>query len=422
LIDVGILWHVEYLLDLVEFLGASAATWGGIPLAVSLDPLGPVSSGGGASIPLPPASLRNVDQDIRTAQTQFYSMALERRVGAGSLVALEYSGARGIHLYDIKNINMLGSGQAYLGRAFNGTFFTRVNQQYTGINNRGSNGDSYYQGLNFRFQTQDLWKSGLSMVANYTWAHSIDDLSSTFADNLQGASGGIGNLGYLDPRNPGLDRGNSDFDIRHRLVVSPIYQTPWFRQSGGWQGLLLGGYTFTGIFTARTGTPFGVFDSTNSLNAGGGYGWPRYVPGAAISDYSTGTPVSMGVNSFNLLNLPVANTAVFNPTLTISDFGPYPANMTHRNAFRGPGAWALDLSAAKTFRVREGMNLEVRAEGFNILNHHNFFVNGANLDVPNFAAGAPIQVLAKKGGLGTLATGGNHDERRFGQFALRLHF
>ena len=144
------------------------------------------------------------------------------------------------------------------------------------------------------------------MVANYTFAHSIDDLSSTFADNLQGASGGIGNLGYLDPRNPGLDRGNSDYDIRHRVVVSPIYETPWFKQSGGWSHLLLGGYTFTSIFTARTGTPFGVFDSTNSANAGGGYGWPRYVPGASITGYSTGIPISVGVDSFNMLNLPAA--------------------------------------------------------------------------------------------------------------------
>ena len=391
------------------------------PLFVSLDPLGPVSSGGGAGISLPPSSLRNVDQDIKTAQTQFYSMAVERRIGTSSIVALEYSGARGIHLYDIKNINMAGSGQAYLGEPLAGAF-TRVNKQYAGINNRGSNGDSYYHGLNLRFQTQDLGKSGLSMVANYTWSHSIDDLSSTFADNLQGASGGIGNLGYLDPRNPGLDRGNSDFDIRHRLVASPIFQTPWFRQSSGLAHYLLGGYTLTGIFTARTGTPFGVFDSSNSLNAGGGYGWPRYVPAGMISTYSTGAPESVGVNSYNMLTLPAANSTVFNPVLGKSDFGPYPAAMTHRNAFRGPGAWTLDLSAAKNFKIREGLDLEFRAEGFNIFNHHNFFVNGANLEVKNFAAGAPIQVLAKKGGLGTLATGGNHDERRFGQFALRLHF
>ncbi|MFL6436951.1 MAG: TonB-dependent receptor domain-containing protein [Terriglobales bacterium] len=398
----------------------------GVTLPVSLDPLGPVSGSGGAGIALPPSSLRNVDENIRTAQTQFYSLALEHRVGASSLVAVEYSGARGIHLYDIKNINELGSGQAYLGQPLTNGIFTRVNQLFTGINNRGSNGDSYYNGLNVKFQTQNIWKSGLSMVANYTWAHSIDDLSSTFADNLQGASGGIGNLGYLDPRDPGLDRGNSDGDIRHRFVASQIWETPWFRNSGGFWGQALGGYTFTSIFTARTGIPFSVFDSTNSQNAGGGYGWPRYVPAGAISDYATGTANSVGINSFNLLTLPAGNTAVFNPTLGISDFGPYPADMTHRNAFRGPGAWNLDLSASKRFRIREGMDLEFRAEGFNVLNHHNFYVNGANLDVTNFLDAsnnpAPIQVVAKKGGLGNLATGGNHDERRFGQLAVRLHF
>ena len=397
----------------------------GIPLNVSSDPLGPVSSNTGKGIPLPPSSLRNVDQNIRTAQTQFYSMAVEHRVGLNSTVSVEYSGARGIHLYDIKNINMLGSAQAYLGQPAVNGILSRLNQQYTGINNRGSEGDSYYNGLNFGLRSQNLWRSGLSLIANYTISHSIDDLSSTFSDNLQGASGGIGNLGYLDPRDPGLDRGNSDFDIRHRFVVAPIYQTPWLGKSSGWQRQLLGGYMLGGIFTVRSGTPFSVFDSTDSVNAGAGAGFARYVPSSAISNYSTGAAQSVGVNSFNLLTLPAANSAPFNSVLGISDFGPFPVTMTHRNAFRGPGAWNGDVSASKTFAIGERLNLEFRAEAFNVFNHHNMYVNGGNLDAANFVAGnqsIPIQVLAKKGGLGTLATGGNHDERRFGQFALRLHF
>ena len=133
----------------------------------------------------------------------------------------------------------------------------------------------------------------------------------------------------------------------------------------------------------------------------------------------------VGVNSFNLLTLPAANSFPFNPVLGISDFGPYPATMTRRNAFRGPGAWNGDVAASKTFALGERFNLEFRAEGFNIFNHHNMYVNGANLDAANFVGATqslPIQVLGKKGGLGTLATGGNNDERRFGQLALRLHF
>ena len=95
--------------------------------------------------------------------------------------------------------------------------------------------------------------------------------------------------------------------------------------------------------------------------------------------------------------------------------------MTHRNAFRGPGAWDFDLSLSKNFAVTERFKLEFRAEGFNIFNHHNMYVDGFDLDAANFPAGSVI-VDGKKGGLGNLANNGNHDERRFGQFALRLLF
>ena len=62
----------------------------------------------------------------------------------------------------------------------------RANQQYAAINMRGSRGISSYNALNFKFQTRDIHKSGLRLVADYTWAHSLDDLSSTFDDSLQG--------------------------------------------------------------------------------------------------------------------------------------------------------------------------------------------------------------------------------------------
>jgi hypothetical protein len=97
--------------------------------------------------------------------------------------------------------------------------------------------------------------------------------------------------------------------------------------------------------------------------------------------------------------------------------------MTSRNAFRGPGAWNLDLAISKSFTLTERLKLEFRAEGFDLLNHHNFYVNALNLDASNFGAGTPVVVNALKGGLGTNNVSGvNHDERRFGQFALRLNF
>jgi hypothetical protein len=206
------------------------------------------------------------------------------------------------------------------------------------------------------------------------------------------------------------------------VTVSPIYELPWLKNGRDWKHQVGGGWTLVGIFTARTGVPFSIYDTTNSLNAGSGTGIPRYVPSTPIVSTNTGTPVNTAPNNYRLLTLPAANEAVFNPTLGISDFGPFPANMTGRNAFRGPGAWNFDAAVTKSFTLTERFKLEFRAEGFDVFNHHNFYVNALTLDAANFT-GAPINVTALKGGLGTNNVSGvNHDERRFGQFALRLTF
>jgi hypothetical protein len=102
--------------------------------------------------------------------------------------------------------------------------------------------------------------------------------------------------------------------------------------------------------------------------------------------------------------------------------------MTGRNMFRGLGAWSLDAAVTKSFQLTERFKLEFRAEGFNVFNHHNFYTLESNLDAANFTNSLthtplPVTVTALKGGLGTNnVTGTNHDERRFGQFALRLMF
>jgi hypothetical protein len=88
--------------------------------------------------------------------------------------------------------------------------------------------------------------------------------------------------------------------------------------------------------------------------------------------------------------------------------------MTARNTFRGPGAWNLDASVSKIFPIHEQVNLEFRAEGFDVLNHHNLYI----LAVDNNVQGSGGAIQAQKGGV----AGGANDERRFGQFALKLNF
>ncbi len=390
--------------------------------------LGPLGGSSGIE-PLPPASLRAVDPGIRVASTQFYSLTVERQITSGSVLSIGYVGSRGIHLYDIKNYNQQGAGNVYLGdpilslsSASNG--YSRLNNQYSDINDRGSNGDSHYNGMNIGLQMNNVHRTGLSVTANYTFAHSMDDISSTFSES-NSASNGIGNLGYLNPFNPGLDYGASDFDTRHRFVLAPIYETPWFKGNNSMKGRLLGGYLVTGIYTVRTGTPFTYSDSTNSLNAGAGSGIPRYLPSSPITNAKFNKIVSQsGPNVYNIGTLPAASPypASSLPYGGISDFGPYPVGMSSRNAFYGPGAWNFDLAASKSVPITERISVELRAEGFNIFNHHNLYALDSNNDVANFGYDptllTPQVIQARKGGV----NGGANDERRFGQFAARITF
>ncbi len=401
---------------------------------VTNNDLGPLGVAGPAA-PLPPAELRHLDQNIRVAQTQFWSLSVQRQIVPGTILEVGYSGAKGDHLYDMANVNEAGAGNVYLNdpvtegtqcansgftdnNTGNAICLTRPNMQYSNINMRGSAAGSKYNGLNIGLQSQNLRATGLTFAANYTLSHSTDDLSSTFSDSLQGGSGWIGSLGYTDLADPKLDWGSSDYDVRQRLSLSPIWATPWFKTQGAELAReVLGGWTASGIITARTGVPFSVYDADNVENY---YTWPRLTPATPITNFHVASPKAVGPNSFVSMTLPLPKSlAPLNSTIGMSDFGPFSPDMTGRNVFRGPGAWNADVALDKTFPLTERTQLEFRAEGFDVFNHHNYYVFTPGLAYPS---ATPLQVTELKGGLGTYATGGNHDERRFGQFALKINF
>jgi hypothetical protein len=420
--------------------------------------LGPLGQSIGPQY-LPPVELRHLDQNIEVAQTQFWSLSIEHQLAPGALVEFAYVGAKGDHLYDLANVNEQGAGQVYLGdpnaigsncvgsglyniNTFNALTasgesaseaglnasecLTRPNAQYTNINMRGSAAGSSYDGLNVRVQMEDIHLTGLSLTGNYTWSHALDELSSTFGDSLQGGSGYIGSLGYTSLADPHLDWGSADYDIRQRLTVAPIWQTPWFKQGTGIERQALGGWALSGIYTARGGIPFSVFDYSEDETD---YTVPRLEPATPFySEAVSKKPQKVGPNNFDGLNIPLPKNLVpLSSVLGISDYGPFPSDMMRRNSLRGPGAWNLDASLHKTFPITERVAMEFSADGIDVLNHHNFYTNTSNLDYdapPGTALSTvtPLFVQELKGGLGTLATGGNHDERRFGQFALKFQF
>ena len=86
----------------------------------------------------------------------------------------------------------------------------------------------------------------------------------------------------------------------------------------------------------------------------------------------------------------------------------------------------MNVSVSKTFPLYERYNLELRAEGFDVTNHHNLYIQESQLDANNYNgvnSGTPAinpEVIASKGGVG--ANGGANDERRFLQFAAKINF
>ena len=385
---------------------------------------GPFAGNAGAQVALPPTSLRHVDQNIRTSQTQFRSFSIDQQLGHNTVLEVTYNGSRGVHLYDIKNYNIPGSGNLYLGDPIKDpvsgkSALTPLNSQFSNDNNRGSNGDSYYNALNVQLDAKNLYHSGVSILANYTYAHSLDDLSTTFSEDSVSNFG----LGYTNAFYPGLDRGSSDYDVRHRLVVAGLYKMPtYFKDQPAYVRELLGGYEVTGILTMRTGTPFSFYDSTNDNS---GYQTPRYNPASPVTHTLFKSIPAGAKNTGNLyaltgaatlpVDLPFGNAALNG----ISDLGPYPATMSARNLFRGPGAYNLDCSISKQFPIREGMNIELRAESFDVTNHHNLYIQESLTDAANYGAGSP-QIFGSKGGIGN--NGGANDERRFLQFAGKINF
>jgi hypothetical protein len=377
-------------------------------ITLTADNAGPLA-GSGTTIRLPGTSLRHVREDIRNAYAHFWSAAFERELGRGTVASVEYSGSAGRSLYSIENINLRGTGPVHLGSpatAPDGSASTRLNGQYTSINSRGNNGFSNSHALVLGLASNDFRNSGLQLTARYTLGRAKDNLSSTFSD----ANAQNGNLGILDPFNPEIDYGYADFDIRHRFVGSFAYEVPYFNNSpNGLARHLLGGWTMTGIFNARTGLPFSVYDCENA-----DFICPRYLPSGPVNFNGSGNPPAADAttpNSFVYVNLP-ARVDYTNPVAGFSDVGPFPAGMTARNAFRGPGYWNFDAGLYKRFRLGERYSLQLRLEAFNVFNHANLFFDPNQLDASTFDF-----ISARKG----VFPSGNI-ERRNVQLAVKFLF
>jgi len=352
-----------------DYLVASIIAGTDVPLIpIQTDNMGPFGGVAGVTKMIPPGSLRHIDQNIETAYAHFYSLSLQRELARNTMVVLEYTGSSGRSLYDLADVNIRGAGHVYLGDA---SPASRPHPRFAAFNSRGNRGRSQYHGVTVGIDSRKIGDTGLSLNAKYTWSRAKDNLSTAFTESTN-----QGNfvLGYLDAFNPGLDYGFAEFDARHRVVTSGIWELPLAKDSKLW-----GGWQLNWIFTAQSGLPFSVWDCTNAFTR-----CMRAIDSAGITADATSGTATGNPNEFSILDLtPLLGAAgsYVHPTQGTSDFGPYPSNMTKRNQFRGPGRYFFDMSLTKRFRFGERYAVQLRAEGYNILNHANLYLSGETADV-----------------------------------------
>jgi len=189
---------------------------------------------------------------------------------------------------------------------------------------------------------------GLQTLFSYTWAHSIDDVSSDvyFANVPPGVAPSSG------------DRGSSDYDIRHTFAGAVSYDIRG-PGSGMWKSIL-GNWSTDSIIYARSATPVNVVTGKNPfpgtfLSGASGVQRPNVIPGVPFYLDESGEPGGK-----------IINAAAFSlPTTSVQgDLG--------RNALRGFGATQIDLTLRRQFRFTERFSLQARGDLFNIFNHPNF--------------------------------------------------
>ena len=361
-----------------------------VPGPITTSNFGPLAGSGGTLL-LPKVGARIVDPNIKTAYAHIWSASIERQLMKNLVWAIEYSGSKGVNLYAISYPNQSGFGNFILGDpcSSDGSNCTSKPNPNWGFNvgYRGNMGFSLYNGLNNRITVRNFKNSGLDLSLNYTWSHAIDNLSSTFFE-ASGVTGQYGNanitinngnfnLGLLDPYHPKIDKGDAEFDIRHRVSIAGNWKIP-YKGTNGISRVLLSGWSLNPLFTARTGQPYSIFDSFLPLNLDASTERAAFI--GNVPNTSNGLVATSTPDTYNYLTF--ANKQIDHVSFnTLAPGAKWPSNMSGRDTFRAPGWWNMDFGLYKDTKITERFSLQLRGETFNLFNHANLYVVGANADL-----------------------------------------
>jgi len=317
------------------------------------------------------------DPHLKLPRTYQWNVALEQLIGSSQSVSLTYIGAIGRDLLRVTQLNA-------------------VNANFPNISYTSGTATSDYHALQVKFQRR--LARGLQGLASYSFSHSIDSSSTDAFSSRLNSPDSVGN--------PNIDRGNSDYDIRHASTAGLTYDLPSVR-SGQVAHAVLNGWSVDSFVLLRTAPPV---DIIGALYTGPGvslYPRPNVNPGEPLELDGSGYP---GGKIFNKAAFSAA------PAGQQGNLG--------RNVLRGFNATQADIGVQRVFRVTERAGLRFRAEFFNILNHPNFGSPTNSLPSPLF--GHSTQTLANFLGAGG-ANGGFNPLYQIGgprsiQLALKLQF
>lgn len=337
-------------------------------------------------LPSPLPSLVANDPRLELPYTLQWNISMEQGVGNSQAVSLSYVAAVGRRLISTE-------------------ILLRPNPSFSGATQLASNGaTSDYHSLQVQFQRR--MTAGLQALASYTWSHSIDTGSSSAADT--------GNLVFRGGSEPNINRGPSDFDIRHAFSAAVTYDIPT-PHLNAFTRAILWGWSLQNIIQARTAAPVVVFDPSFLFAGTFAVVRPDVVPGAQLylkdRSFAGGKRINPAA-----LQLPPRDPV----TGFVTRQGTLP-----RNALRGFGAAQWDFALRRQFNLTEQWRLQFRAEFFNLLNHPNFGNPEGSRASPLF--GRSTQMLGRSLGGGTSPGVGFTPLYQIGgprsiQFALKLEF
>jgi hypothetical protein len=359
------------------------------------------------------------DPDFKESTVQQYNFDLQYQ-HKSYVFSIGYAGAKGTHLAVGRSNNqplLANPSDPVNGLTTNSAANGAERVPFVGLSpllfRLESSGNSIYNSLQATLK-KDM-SHGFQFLAAYTFSKSIDDARDSLGATIGGGFGIpiLGQTVYNDQNNIAAQRGVSDFDRTHRLVISGTWSVPGPDHATSAAIRKLGnGWSISGIATLQSGPPFSILDNAAGTLFGPAtlYTTGSLAPGATLADAGRSGSVSSRVNEF-------FKTIAFVPAPFVPDGrlieGKYPVSgggtifgNLGRNILRGPDQRNFDIAAIKTTPLTDRVKLIFRWEIFNLLNRPNF-ANPSN-DVSTRSTFGVISALTVN--------------PRIMQFALKLQF